>query len=127
MASLWYRPRWQVELSFKRFKVLAQLGHLPEYNEESAKAWLHGKLLAEKAIRYALTIPPRDTIWRQRRPHSPWRDFGFALIQVRHSIEPALSLEQMIEEWNEISESLAESPRMRSNQVDACFSAMIFG
>jgi hypothetical protein len=31
------------------------------------------------------------------------------------SIEPALSLEQMIEEWNEISESLAEAPRTRLN------------
>ncbi len=27
----WYRLRWQVELVFKRFKSLAQLGHLPKY------------------------------------------------------------------------------------------------
>ena len=37
----WYRVRWQVELVFKRFKSLAQLGHLPKYDDESAKAWLY--------------------------------------------------------------------------------------
>ena len=36
--------RWQVEWVFKRFKSLAQLGHLPKYGDESAKAWLYGKL-----------------------------------------------------------------------------------
>jgi len=41
----WYRARWQVELVFKRFKSLAQLGHVPKRDEESARAWLHGKLL----------------------------------------------------------------------------------
>lgn len=40
----WYRTRWQVELVFKRFKSLAQLGHLPKYDEDSSKAWLYGKL-----------------------------------------------------------------------------------
>ena len=33
----WYRLRWQVELVFKRFKSLAQLGHLPKYDDDSAK------------------------------------------------------------------------------------------
>ena len=42
----WYRTRWQVELVFKRFKSLAQLGSLPKSNDDSAKAWLYGKLLA---------------------------------------------------------------------------------
>ena len=36
--------RWQVELVFKRLKSLAQLGHLPKHNDESACAWLYGKL-----------------------------------------------------------------------------------
>src|SRR3974377_485413 len=40
----WYRFRWQVELVFKRFKQIAQLGHLPKQDPESAKAWLYGKL-----------------------------------------------------------------------------------
>ena len=40
-----YRARWQVELAFKRLKSIMGLGHLPKEDEESAKAWLHGKLL----------------------------------------------------------------------------------
>ena len=41
----WYRLRWQVELVFKRFKSLAQLGHLPKFDDDSARVWLYGKLL----------------------------------------------------------------------------------
>ena len=56
----WYRLRWQVELVFKRFKSLAQLGHLPKYDDDSAKAWLYGKLfvalLVEKLLHHARAI-----------------------------------------------------------------------
>ena len=58
----WYRSRWQVELTFKRFKSIAQLGHLPKYSDDSSKAWLYGKLfvalLTEKLIKYASSISP---------------------------------------------------------------------
>lgn len=58
----WYRLRWQVELVFKRFKSLAQLGHLPKYDDESSQAWLYGKLLVallvEKLIAHANFISP---------------------------------------------------------------------
>ena len=37
----WYRLRWQIELVFKRLKSLAQLGHLPKRDNESARAWLY--------------------------------------------------------------------------------------
>ena len=62
----WYRARWQVEPVFKRFKSLARLGHLPKYDDESAKAWLYGKLFAalliEKLIRHASAISPRPRL-----------------------------------------------------------------
>lgn len=40
-----YRQRWQIELAFKRMKSTMGLGQLPKRNEQSARAWLHGKLL----------------------------------------------------------------------------------
>ncbi len=58
----WYRTRWQVELVFKRLKSLAELGHLPKYDDDSARAWLYGKLLVallvEKLIRHAESVSP---------------------------------------------------------------------
>lgn len=57
-----YRFRWQIELVFKRFKSIAQFGHLPKQDEESAHAWLYGKLLValltEKVIRQASAFSP---------------------------------------------------------------------
>jgi hypothetical protein len=57
-----YRLRWQIELVFKRFKQLAQLGHLPKEDEESSKAWLYGKLfvalLTERLVQMAGSFSP---------------------------------------------------------------------
>ena len=68
----WYRLRWQVELVFKRFKSLAQLGHLPKYDDDSAKAWLYGKLfvalLVEKLLHHARAISPGATTCRPGAP-----------------------------------------------------------
>lgn len=58
----WYRFRWQIELVFKRFKQIAQLGHLPKHDDESSQAWLYGKffvaLLTEKIIKEARLFSP---------------------------------------------------------------------
>jgi hypothetical protein len=57
-----YRFRWQIELVFKRFKQIAQLGHVPKHDPESAQAWLYGKLfvalLTEKLIQEARALSP---------------------------------------------------------------------
>ena len=58
-----YRIRWQSEIAFKRLKSIMGLGHLPKTDVESARAWLHGKLLA------ALLV---QTIVDEGRLFSPW-------------------------------------------------------
>jgi hypothetical protein len=40
-----YRFRWQIEIAFKRLKSILGIGHLPKIDEESCRAWLHGKML----------------------------------------------------------------------------------
>ena len=57
-----YRLRWQIELSFKRFKSLVQLGHIPKQDDQSSRAWLYGKLfvalLSQKLIRVGSAVSP---------------------------------------------------------------------
>ena len=58
----WYRSKWQVELVFRRFGSIAQLGHLPKGDGESSRAWLYGKLFAalmtEKLLAHANAVSP---------------------------------------------------------------------
>ena len=57
-----YRLRWQIELTFKRFKSLIQLGHIPKHDAQSSRAWLYGKLfialLSQKLIRVGSAVSP---------------------------------------------------------------------
>jgi hypothetical protein len=66
----WYRVRWQIELVFKRLKSLAALGALPKHADESARAWLYGKLLVallgQKLERLGRDISP----WGYRIPEA---------------------------------------------------------
>jgi hypothetical protein len=68
-----YRLRWQVELTFKRLKSIAQIGHVPKHDDQSSRAWLYGKLLvallSQKLARVGKTI-------------SPW---GYLLPQASHT------------------------------------------
>jgi len=70
-----YRFRWQIELVFKRFKQIAQLGHVPKYDQDSAKAWLYGKLfvtlLTEKLIQHARALSPWGYALAQQAPSQP--------------------------------------------------------
>lgn len=71
----WYRIRWQVELVVKRLKSLAQLGHLPKSDAQSARAWLYGKLfvvlLTEQLMRRGRTLSPSAASWRPTRATQP--------------------------------------------------------
>jgi transposase len=62
-----YRARWQIELCFKRLKSLLRLGHLPKRSDESARAWIQGKLL---------TVLLVERLIEEARFFSPW---GFDL------------------------------------------------
>lgn len=62
-----YRARWQLELCFKRLKSLFRLGHVPKRSDESARAWIEGKLLTVLLIERLLT---------EAQFFSPW---GFEL------------------------------------------------
>lgn len=53
--------------------------------------------------------------------HSAWPDFGFMLNQAARAIEPGLPLGQVIVERNEISEELADPPRLRLAQLRSYF------
>jgi hypothetical protein len=58
-----YRARWQVELAFKRLKSILKVGNLHNKNRETARAWLHGKILVA-----FLT----ESIILAARSFSPW-------------------------------------------------------
>ena len=57
-----YRFRWQIELIFKRFKQIAQLGQLPKKDQDSVEAWLYGKLfvaiITQRIIDHASLFSP---------------------------------------------------------------------
>lgn len=67
----YYRLRWQIELVFKRFKQIANFGHLPKHDDESSKAWLYGKLfvalLIEKLQAYGGAFSPWGNYVNQTR------------------------------------------------------------
>jgi len=66
-----YRIRWQIELVFKRFKQIANLGHLPKQDEKSSQAWLYGKLfvalLTEKLMAHAESFSPWGYPFEQKQ------------------------------------------------------------
>jgi hypothetical protein len=58
-----YRGRWQVELVFKRLKSLMAFGHLRKRDDQSAKAWIQGKLFVAFLL---------EALLRQGESFFPW-------------------------------------------------------
>lgn len=63
-------------------------------------------------------FPPVDTVYIGKT-RSHWREFEFMLHQIQHTIEPQISLNNVISKWGEIKEKLAESTRKRKLQIDS--------
>jgi len=63
-----YRFRWQIEVLFKRFKQIAALGHLPKHDEQSAQAWLYGKLFVALLAGELLAAADSFSPWGYRLP-----------------------------------------------------------
>ncbi|MBV8584729.1 MAG: hypothetical protein JO308_00455 [Verrucomicrobia bacterium] len=111
----YYRFPWQIELLFKRFKQMTQLGHLPRYDQQSAKAWLSGNLLVasltEKLIQRAFPLrlkppTPSGSLVHGKSFYSSSASF-FKLF-----ILP-FSARLLIHDWANIPSRLAELPRTR--------------
>lgn len=66
-------------------------------------------------------FPPGDMDWKNNQPHSAWREFGLMLNQIKRTIEPSLSLSEVLQEWQELSKALAERPRQRKVQLTDYF------
>jgi transposase len=61
-----YQARWQVELVFKRLKSIIGMGSIHNKNINTARAWIHGKLLVafltEAIIKIAKSFSPSGQI-----------------------------------------------------------------
>lgn len=66
-------------------------------------------------------FPPGDISWKNHQPQSLWREFNFAYNQVKRAIEPHVSLQDMISDWNDIAKALAEPSRKRKSQLQQYF------
>jgi hypothetical protein len=58
-----YAGRWQIELAFKRLKSLLRIGHLHKTSPESARAWLHGKILVAFLVTAMMTAGKSFSPW----------------------------------------------------------------
>jgi transposase len=66
-----YRLRWQVELTFKRLKSIAQIAHVPKHDDQNSRAWLYGELfvalLSQKLARVGNAISPSGYLLPETR------------------------------------------------------------
>jgi hypothetical protein len=66
-----YSGRWQVELAFKRLKSLLRIGHLHKTSPESARAWLHGKILVAFLVTAMMAAGKSFSPWGYAIPCEP--------------------------------------------------------
>jgi hypothetical protein len=66
-----YRLRWQIELTFKRLKSIAQMGHVPKHDDQSSRAWLYGKLFVALLSQKLATVGKAISPWGYLLPQAP--------------------------------------------------------
>lgn len=69
-----YRWRWQIELVFKRFKSLLELGHLPKTTDASSRSWLYGKLLIALLVEKIAATSGAFSPWGDSREYEHRRE-----------------------------------------------------
>lgn len=87
-----YRWRWQIELVFKRFKSLLELGHLPKTTESSSRAWLYGKLLIALIIEKINALNGAFSPWREKIGVSSDEEQSVGYVRFRNACCPAVDI-----------------------------------
>ena len=62
-------------------------------------------------------FPPVDTVY-DGKVKSYWREFEFMLHQIQQAVEPKISINNVISQWDSIRKNLAENPRKRKLQIE---------
>ena len=106
-------------------KTASRPGHLPQRGDDSAGAWLYGKLppapVAEEPVARAAPLPPGDANWRGRKARGSWREFKFIHSQLAGATEPSIEFADVQNRWGDISKALSERPRKRRPQLEKYF------
>jgi hypothetical protein len=68
-----YRLRWQVELTFKRWKSLCEFDQMPNFRNDTIHCWLYGKLLLALLLQKAAqpSFPPEGSAWFEQHAVLP--------------------------------------------------------
>jgi hypothetical protein len=126
-----YRMRWQIELAIKRLKTIIGAGELPCRDQESGRAWLHGKLvlaLLVQALRnrgqdLQLVVGERaDAESDDRRQRGNlWREMRLLLHIITDIITGEACRTWHSGRWKASCQMLAERPRKRVYQHELLF------
>jgi len=107
------------QLLFKRLKSILAMGHLPKYDDQSSRAWLHGKLPGGAAdaevgaprFRYS----PLGLRYLADREYAvPGVSSNSLCTNFSKASPPRLDLEQVLTHWNEIALAVGRA------QPEAC-------